>query len=595
MQFLNPWGFLYGGSIAIIIILYMLKPRHTELVVSSTYLWDRTLKDMEASRPWQKLKNNILMILQILIAILLVLAIARPYIAATSVHGDMVVLLDCSGSMQADDIAPTRFEKAKSEVLKLIDGMLPGQRMAIVSMGSNGQIIAEATEEKANLRRLVEDLQPENGGGGESEAFSMASALATNLKDAQVIIYSDTQFSTDSDNYHPIVINGDGKNAAIDRVSYSVQDGEIIALSKINSFDYAGNLALECWADEKLVDVKEVSIKNGEALDIYWRGIPNGTKVIKVAMDVDDNLSLDNEAFAVVEGDSLYRALLVSNGNVFLERALEQYRGLEITKTGPEQVENLSGYDIYILDGTEPQSLPTDGHIIFLNPKEDIEVFDVSGGSEFSPGSITPIRSALADELLAFTRLDDVYISRGIAITPPKWAETIVKSGDNPLMIAGELGSRKVSLFLFDIQRSDLPLKADFPILIQNILGWMLPGGGARVGDLYAGEEALITPMPNARSVDVTDPTGKSYTGGSLQEMGVYKVVQDTDRGEYVDFFAVNFPVHTQSNLKLQSGEQEVDIKATQNTVMTRELWKYILWGVLALLLLEWWVYSYGY
>ena len=127
MKFLNPWGFLYGGVIIVIILLYMLKPRHTQLVVSSTYLWDKTLKDMEASRPWQKLKNNILMILQILIAILLVLAIARPYIAATSIHSDMVVLLDCSASMQADDVAPTRFEKAKGEVLKLVDGMMPQQ------------------------------------------------------------------------------------------------------------------------------------------------------------------------------------------------------------------------------------------------------------------------------------------------------------------------------------------------------------------------------------------------------------------------------------------------------------------------------------
>jgi len=51
LKFLNPWGFLYGGAIAAIILFYMLKPRHKELVVSSTYLWDQTLKDKEASRP----------------------------------------------------------------------------------------------------------------------------------------------------------------------------------------------------------------------------------------------------------------------------------------------------------------------------------------------------------------------------------------------------------------------------------------------------------------------------------------------------------------------------------------------------------------
>lgn len=595
MKFLNPWGFLYGGVIIVIILLYMLKPRHTQLVVSSTYLWDKTLKDMEASRPWQKLKNNILMILQILIAILLVLAIARPYIAATSIHSDMVVLLDCSASMQADDVAPTRFEKAKGEVLKLVDGMMPDQRMAIVSMGSNGEIIAEATGDKAILRRLIEDMEPENGGGGEDEALSIASALASNLKEAQVIIYSDTQFSIDSDNYHSVVINGDGENTAIESLTYSVQGGEIIALSKINSFGYEGDLTLECYADQKLIDVKEASIESGQVLDIYWRGIPKDTKAIKVSIDTDDNLALDNEAFAVIEGEAFYKALLISEGNVFLERALEQYRGLELTKTTPAQIEELGGYDLYILDGVEVKELPKDGHMIVLDPKANTKFLDIHGDGEFTPGDILPTRAVLANELLQFTHLDDVYIGRGVVIPAPKWAETILRSGDNPLLLAGERDNSKIALFSFDIHRSDLPLKPDFPILMQNILGWMLPGGGALVEDLYAGEEAQVTPMPTAKHIDVIGPDGKSYTGGTLQELGVYKVVQDTDRGEYVDYFAVNFPVHTQSNLKLQKTEQDMDIETTGDRVMTRELWKYILWGVLALLLLEWWVYSYGY
>ena len=101
MNFLNPWGLLYGGLIGIIIVLYMLKPRHTELVISSTYLWDKTIKDMGASRPWQKLKNNLLMILQIVIAILLMISVMRPYVAKSSFNRDMVVILDSSGSMQS--------------------------------------------------------------------------------------------------------------------------------------------------------------------------------------------------------------------------------------------------------------------------------------------------------------------------------------------------------------------------------------------------------------------------------------------------------------------------------------------------------------
>ena len=72
--------------------------------------------------------------------------------------------------------------------------------------------------------------------GGEDEALSIASAISSSLEDAQIIIYSDTQFNIDGDNYHSIVINGDGENIAVLSLTYSMQDGQIVALSKIKSF-----------------------------------------------------------------------------------------------------------------------------------------------------------------------------------------------------------------------------------------------------------------------------------------------------------------------------------------------------------------------
>ena len=82
---------------------------------------------MGASRPWQKLKNNLLMILQIVIAILLMISVMRPYVAKSSFSGDMVVILDSSGSMQSKDVSPTRF-RAQEDILKIIDGMLQIKR-----------------------------------------------------------------------------------------------------------------------------------------------------------------------------------------------------------------------------------------------------------------------------------------------------------------------------------------------------------------------------------------------------------------------------------------------------------------------------------
>ncbi|MFO7323547.1 MAG: BatA domain-containing protein, partial [Chloroflexota bacterium] len=79
MSFLTPLA-LIGGLLAIpILLLYMLRLRRREIPVSSTYLWQQLLLDREANTPWQRLRRNLLLLLQLLILALLVLALARPY------------------------------------------------------------------------------------------------------------------------------------------------------------------------------------------------------------------------------------------------------------------------------------------------------------------------------------------------------------------------------------------------------------------------------------------------------------------------------------------------------------------------------------
>ncbi|HLU10946.1 MAG TPA: BatA domain-containing protein, partial [Oceanobacillus sp.] len=102
MSFLAPLAFL-GALLAIpIILLYMLRLRRREVVVSSTFLWQQILRDREANTPWQRLRRNLLLFLQLLILAALVLGLARPYVIVPAVSaGQIAVLLDASASMNA--------------------------------------------------------------------------------------------------------------------------------------------------------------------------------------------------------------------------------------------------------------------------------------------------------------------------------------------------------------------------------------------------------------------------------------------------------------------------------------------------------------
>ena len=104
MAFLTPLFLLLGLLAGPIILLYMLRLRRREVIVSSTMLWRKLLRDREANAPWQKLRRNLLLILQLLILAALVFALARPFIPVPSVvSGSVVVLLDGSASMFATE------------------------------------------------------------------------------------------------------------------------------------------------------------------------------------------------------------------------------------------------------------------------------------------------------------------------------------------------------------------------------------------------------------------------------------------------------------------------------------------------------------
>src|SRR5215510_12663092 len=93
----------------IIVAMYLLKLRREERSISSTFLWQQMVRDVEANAPWQRLRRNWLLLLQLLLLALLVLALARPFFLANGINGhNLIVIVDRSASMGATDVQPSR-------------------------------------------------------------------------------------------------------------------------------------------------------------------------------------------------------------------------------------------------------------------------------------------------------------------------------------------------------------------------------------------------------------------------------------------------------------------------------------------------------
>jgi hypothetical protein len=80
MSFLEPLAFWFALSLPVVVVLYLLKRKRVVKLVSSTLLWQRFLAENQANAPFQRLRKNWLLLLQLLMLALAVLARAQPSI-----------------------------------------------------------------------------------------------------------------------------------------------------------------------------------------------------------------------------------------------------------------------------------------------------------------------------------------------------------------------------------------------------------------------------------------------------------------------------------------------------------------------------------
>src|SRR5260221_11737791 len=119
MNFLAPAAFAFAATIPVVVLFYLLKRKRVVRLVSSTVLWQKFLAETQASAPFQKLRKNWLLILQIILLVLAVLALSRPYFATKAKSSQFrVIILDASASRQATGEFPSRFGKARADSLK---------------------------------------------------------------------------------------------------------------------------------------------------------------------------------------------------------------------------------------------------------------------------------------------------------------------------------------------------------------------------------------------------------------------------------------------------------------------------------------------
>ena len=602
MSFQNPWGLLALLLVVPLILLYMLKQEYKDIRVSTTFLWQEVERQLRAAKPWQRLKTRLLLVLQILAIIIFALALARPVYRSTDAGYHYVAVVDSSARMQATDIRPSRMEAAKKGLKDLIATMTARDRMTIIQAGIEPFVVVDETGDKGLLRQGVDGLEAYNSRADIEKAIQLAEAIIDKGENGQLHLFTDSNKPYEGVlQYH--IYKGDGNNLAISNVSTSPGEEGLVVLSRVRNYGDPASVTLELRVDGSVFDIKEVSLAEGGQADIYWTRVPREGRTFELAILNEDDLAIDNRGWAVNKYQDQYRALLVTDRNVFIERAVGLRKDIELVKTTKGQDLVSQDFSLYIYDGYLPERLPK-GHMIVFNPPENGPLDLVEEG-QFEPVAVRINRDIVNDEIISYIEATDFQIAKAKKLKLPQDFDIVLEDQKgNPLLILGDTDQGRLVIFAFSLKDSNLPLKADFPILMQALLNWTLPPGLDELDFTYPGDPVLLAPMLEADQISVISPSGKEYNFDPYPvpyfydsyETGIYQVVQRASDKLYRTYFPVVFQTSQLSDLRdafeemPDQGQQTPGLSAQ----FLKDFWKYAGWALVLLLLIEWWVYHYG-
>ena len=142
MLFLNPAAFYLLGAIPIVVFLHFLKLRRYTYRVPSIMHWLSTDEDRRANVPFQRLRNLLLPLLQVLFLLLLTCSVARPIVRRPGfLPGKAVVIVDNSASMLSEEAGQTRLALAKAAAQEQVGQIAAGGGvMLMVTQGTEAYI-----------------------------------------------------------------------------------------------------------------------------------------------------------------------------------------------------------------------------------------------------------------------------------------------------------------------------------------------------------------------------------------------------------------------------------------------------------------------
>jgi hypothetical protein len=170
----------------LILLLYFLRLKRKPLQVPSTFLWRKSIEDLHVNSLLQWLRENVLLLLQILAVLALIYAVMGFRFHGSTTKGQhYILIIDNSASMAAKDVKPSRLEWAKEEALKVIEAAGDENLGMVIAFSSKAVTLQGYTSDRAKLRDAVMSIQQTNHTTRIDDALSLADSLANQIRSTE--------------------------------------------------------------------------------------------------------------------------------------------------------------------------------------------------------------------------------------------------------------------------------------------------------------------------------------------------------------------------------------------------------------------------
>ena len=595
---------LLGSTVAAVVFLYWLKPPPRRVIVPSTLLWDRLLKEKKRHTFFDRLRWWISLMLALTIGLSVAAGIGRPELSSPGRDiRNITVVIDNSATMAtrtADGF--TRWEHAVAHAGRFLrQGSASGK---FLILDTSGQAPPREPGDRRSALEALAGLTVSLGGEPEFPDLPEVEAEVFFVSDGVMVdgVPPEATLISVFESAHNVGITAfeiEALPAEPTRYHAFVQVKNASPVAKLITLRLSGSV------EGGIRDTLTLQAGETQARFIPLGGFGRGPVRAVVTAD-SDAFAADDYAFGFLPIWTQTRVALITPGSLYLENVLANEPRLSLEVMRPAQYSPQVSADVYIFDRFAPPKVPGGPVLLFLPPNVEwltrtldvVEVPEVPGWDRAHP-------------VLRFVALEDLRIDRAARVAVPAdresrpqpslgepgrapTSEIVVGNRSLPLVLVTDQADRIVRVS-FALEDSNFPLQPGFPIFLANAMQWLMDEQVA----LARAPGRIEVPLPMAV---VTDLEGNEIVSWPLSDRtvfladqpGLYTVVAEGERRLRV---AVNLASAERSSMN-DSGLASGEITAAASIVVaeaepgpSEELWIFLLLLALVLVVAEWVTY----